>query len=148
MCGSSLSHCSPKDVTIYLLKNYLSLVSYFPLMIIWINLSKNVKIFCFSGFCAFLVALFQVLGTGFALIVVDKFGRKILLILSEIVMCLSMTSLGTFFYLDENKSCHNETVIQIDQRCNISVIQINQRCNISAGDITKKRCNISQSSII
>ena len=55
------------------------------------------------GLCAFLVALFQILGTGLALVVVDKFGRRILLVLSEICMCLTMAALGAYFYLDENK---------------------------------------------
>ena len=55
------------------------------------------------GLCAFLVALFQIFGTGLALVVVDKFGRRILLVLSEICMCLTMAALGAYFYLDENK---------------------------------------------
>ena len=49
------------------------------------------------------MALFQILGTGLALVVVDKFGRRILLVLSEICMCLTMAALGAYFYLDENK---------------------------------------------
>ena len=55
------------------------------------------------GFCAFLVALFQIFGTAVALVVVDKFGRKILLIVSEMCMCVTMAALGAYFYLDENK---------------------------------------------
>ena len=39
------------------------------------------------------------------MLVVDKFGRKPLLALSDITMCISIFALGTYFYLDENKQC-------------------------------------------
>ena len=39
------------------------------------------------------------------MLVVDKFGRKPLLALSDITMCISIFALGTYFYLDENKLC-------------------------------------------
>ena len=44
----------------------------------------------------------QVLATGFAVLVVERLGRKILLILSAFFMCLSISGLGAYFYLDEN----------------------------------------------
>lgn len=47
----------------------------------------------------------QVIATGIAVLVVEKFGRKLLLILSAGLMCASITALGAFFYLDENKEC-------------------------------------------
>ncbi len=36
---------------------------------------------------------------------VEKFGRKLLLIASALVMSASIVALGTFFYLDENRKC-------------------------------------------
>jgi hypothetical protein len=38
-------------------------------------------------------------------LVVDKFGRKPLLAISDIMMCVSIFALGAFFYLDEHKKC-------------------------------------------
>ena len=57
----------------------------------------------FPGLSAFLVALCQVTGTGVAILVVDKFGRRILLILSSMLMCFSIFALGIYFFMDENK---------------------------------------------
>lgn len=56
----------------------------------------------FSGLSAFLVAFAQVIGTGIAVLIVDKLGRKILLIVSDAVMGLSILALGVFFYLKEH----------------------------------------------
>ena len=38
-----------------------------------------------------------------AVVLVDKLGRKILLISSSIIMCISIVGLGVYFYLDECK---------------------------------------------
>lgn len=57
------------------------------------------------GLSAFLVALVQVLTTGLAVLIVEKFGRRILLIFSIFIMCISILALGIYFYLDENKWC-------------------------------------------
>ena len=50
------------------------------------------------------MALAQVIGTGLAIIVVDKYGRRILLILSDSIMCISILVLGVFFYLKEHST--------------------------------------------
>ena len=55
------------------------------------------------GLSAFLVAFCQVVGTGAAILLVDKYGRRILLILSTTLMCFSIFSLGIYFFMDENK---------------------------------------------
>ena len=39
------------------------------------------------------------------MILVDRLGRKILLIISDFLMCISIIGLATYFYLDENKAC-------------------------------------------
>lgn len=46
-----------------------------------------------------MVGLVQLLSNIVALFVVDKSGRKPLLMISAIVMCISMGSMGTAFYL-------------------------------------------------
>ena len=48
--------------------------------------------------------LFQIGAVGFAVVVVEKLGRKILLTTSGFLMCISMCGLGVFFYVDENNS--------------------------------------------
>ncbi|CAH0555784.1 unnamed protein product [Brassicogethes aeneus] len=48
--------------------------------------------------CAILLGSVQVLATFASTILIDKAGRKILLLTSDFVMCLSLLSLGTYFY--------------------------------------------------
>ncbi len=58
-----------------------------------------------SGLSATLVSLVQVIGTGFAVLIVERLGRKVLLMTSAVGTCISIVALGAFFYLDENKRC-------------------------------------------
>ena len=44
----------------------------------------------------------QVIATGIAVLIVERLGRKILLILSASLMCVSILALGVFFYMKEN----------------------------------------------
>ncbi len=53
---------------------------------------------------AFVITVAQASAVVVAILVVDKFGRKFMLTSSNLLMCLSLASLGIFFYLDENKS--------------------------------------------
>ena len=39
--------------------------------------------------------------TGAAVVLIDKLGRKILLVASGLTMCISIIGLGVYFYLDE-----------------------------------------------
>ena len=65
---------------------------------------------------AFLVALAQSMGTLAAVLIVDRFGRKVLLVLSDVFMALPLAALGTYFYLDENRIvCENGTQLFIDK---------------------------------
>ena len=43
--------------------------------------------------------------TGIAVVLVDKLGRRILLVASDVLMSISILGLGANFYLDENKGC-------------------------------------------
>ena len=46
--------------------------------------------------------LLQLIATGLGLFVVDRAGRRILLMISIGVMGVTITGLGTYFYLSEN----------------------------------------------
>ena len=52
-----------------------------------------------------MLATLQVISTGIAILIVDKFGRKILLVFSDAAMSVSIIALGIYFYLDENREC-------------------------------------------
>lgn len=47
--------------------------------------------------------MFQVLAVALSGMLVDRFGRKILLVASDATMCVSILALGVYFYLDDNK---------------------------------------------
>ena len=50
---------------------------------------------------AMLCGLTQVIGTFFSTILIEKYGRKVLLLISELSTCLSMLGVGIFFFLYE-----------------------------------------------
>jgi len=52
-----------------------------------------------EGTSTILVAVTQVVGTGIAVLVVDRFGRRVLLIASDGLMCVSLCALATYFTL-------------------------------------------------
>ncbi len=71
---------------------------------------KNVlKIYCMLincliiGLAAFIVAITQVVASFPSVLLVDKYGRRLLLIIGNVFMMLSHFALGAYFYLDENK---------------------------------------------
>ena len=47
----------------------------------------------------------QVLGTGIAVLVVERFGRRPLLLISDLVMSLSILALGVYFYMQDHVKC-------------------------------------------
>ena len=49
--------------------------------------------------CSIIVGVIQVAGTSVAVLVVDRVGRRKLLILSEFFIAVSFCMLGTFFQL-------------------------------------------------
>lgn len=67
----------------------------------------TVEIFHASGssvnhhLATIIVGLVQLVSNIFALFVVDKSGRKPLLITSAVIMCISMAGMGTAFYLKQ-----------------------------------------------
>ena len=43
-------------------------------------------------------------GTFITTLIIEKFGRKLLLIVSDLFICISMLGVAIFFYLDEHKT--------------------------------------------
>ena len=61
-----------------------------------------------------LLGTVQVLGSVATTVFIEKFGRKVLLIISDFFICISMIGVAVFFLLDEKcKECqdnsHNST---------------------------------------
>lgn len=54
-----------------------------------------------ANVCSIIIGVVQVLMTFAAAALVEKAGRKILLLLSSTVMCLCLATLGVYFYLKE-----------------------------------------------
>jgi len=48
-----------------------------------------------------LIGAVQVLGTFVTTLIIEKFGRKVLLIISDLFICISMVGVGVFFLLYE-----------------------------------------------
>ena len=51
-----------------------------------------------------LIGGIQVVGTFITTLIIEKFGRKLLLIVSDLFICISMLGVAIFFYLDEHKT--------------------------------------------
>lgn len=57
-----------------------------------------------ANICSIVVGVIQVTGTSISVLVVDKFGRRRLLILSEMFISVAFCMLGTFFLIQESHS--------------------------------------------
>ena len=57
-----------------------------------------------ANICSIVVGVIQVTGTSISVLVVDKLGRRRLLILSEMFISIACCMLGTFFYIQESHS--------------------------------------------
>ena len=55
-----------------------------------------------ANICSIVVGVIQVTGTSISVLVVDKFGRRRLLILSEMFISFAFCMLGTFFFIQES----------------------------------------------
>ena len=49
-----------------------------------------------------LIGAVQVLGTFLTTLIIDKFGRKVLLLISDFMICISMVGVGVFFTLKDS----------------------------------------------
>ncbi|KAF7995230.1 hypothetical protein HCN44_004702 [Aphidius gifuensis] len=68
-----------------------------------VQIFKAAKMDDFAGPAAIAVAFVQVIMAGVAALIVDKAGRKPLLIVSSTLMAISLTALGYFFKLSDAK---------------------------------------------
>ena len=57
-----------------------------------------------SGISASIVAFSQFVGACFAVLLVERLGRKVLLLLSDAVMTVSILALSIFFFMKDNVS--------------------------------------------
>jgi len=58
---------------------------------------------------AMLIGIVQVVFTLITTLIIDRFGRKILLIISEVIICISMIGVGVFFILYEScDACNSD----------------------------------------
>ncbi|KAI5644141.1 sugar transporter domain-containing protein [Phthorimaea operculella] len=60
-----------------------------------------------------IIGVIQVVATLISSMVVDRLGRRILLLFSALVMCLCLTALGVFFFLRETHGEHAEILKSI-----------------------------------
>ncbi|XP_023336404.1 facilitated trehalose transporter Tret1 isoform X2 [Eurytemora carolleeae] len=58
-----------------------------------------------------IVMLTQCIGTAVTVLIVDRFGRKILIMVSLAFVSLSLLGLGTYFYLDEHRDLIDEETL-------------------------------------
>ncbi len=65
---------------------------------------KKLRHLFFSGVSATLVLMSKAVGSITAVLLIDKFGRRILIIFSQICVCACLFPLATFFYIQDN-SC-------------------------------------------
>lgn len=63
-----------------------------------------------SNLSAIIIGIVQVVATFAAVMFVDRAGRRILLLLSDVVMCVSLVLLGIFFQLKENDGSVTESL--------------------------------------
>ncbi|XP_052750009.1 facilitated trehalose transporter Tret1-2 homolog isoform X2 [Galleria mellonella] len=63
-----------------------------------------------SAISSIIIGVIQVVATFISSLVVDKLGRRILLLLSALVMCLCSTALGVFFFLQDQHGADSSIV--------------------------------------
>ena len=69
-----------------------------------------------ANICSIVVGVIQVTGTSISVLVVDKFGRRRLLILSELFISFAFCMLGTFFFLKESYHSNCQTPDSCDDK--------------------------------
>ena len=56
------------------------------------------------------LSLPQTASVGFSLLLIERYGRRILLFSSASISCISMTLLGVYFYLEENMCLEDDNL--------------------------------------
>ena len=71
---------------------------------------------------AMLCGTTQVIGTFLSTILIEKFGRKVLLLISELSTCLSMLGVGVFFFLYERcRECQGGLPVEVEDEPALTV---------------------------
>lgn len=71
----------------------------------------------------------------------EHLGRRTLFVISEVVMCISMFTLGTFFYLKENAENDNSTITSLGWIPLFSLILFIAAFGIGAGPVPWTMCS-------
>ncbi|KAL0872217.1 hypothetical protein ABMA27_004615 [Loxostege sticticalis] len=66
-----------------------------------------------AAIATIIIGVIQVIATFVSSLIVDKLGRRILLLLSALVMCLCSTALGVFFFLQDTHGPNSSIVESI-----------------------------------
>ena len=64
-----------------------------------------------ANICSIVVGVIQVTGTSVSVLVVDKFGRRKLLIISELFIFFAFIMLGSYFLLQERHTPDRTAVV-------------------------------------
>ena len=83
------------------------------------KLIKNKQFLYIKISRTFKLLYFQVISVGTVVLIVDKFGRKLLLAISSFLMCISIIPLGVFFYLAEHKNCNGTIATNCEEDSDI-----------------------------
>jgi len=63
-----------------------------------VDIFKATGIQLHSNYCAIIVGAVQLIAAVLATTIMNKVGRRVLLLISETFMCVALTAMGTFFY--------------------------------------------------
>ena len=66
--------------------------------------------------------LFQCVGVLVSMFLVDRFGRKGLILTSTLGSSLCVIALGTYFYIDENKCMESGSEVGCDGGFNMDIV--------------------------
>ena len=80
--------------------------------------------------------LFQCVGILVSMFLVDRFGRKGLLLISTFVSALCLFTLGTYFYLDENKCLENGSMVHCNTGFRMELVD-----NLKWMPVVRKNCH-------
>merc|ERR550519_8746 len=92
---------------VYLMPFLISMVAQFLQQFCGINavfsyavvIFKDAKVDLDPYVCNILVAVTQIVFTAVSMFLVDRLGRRVLLVASEVIMCACLVAIGVYFYL-------------------------------------------------
>jgi len=82
---------------------FFQMSGYNPILSYTSIIFRNAGITIDIGIATTIVASVQLIASLFTFLIVDRFGRRKLLIVTNIINCLALTGIATYFILKENK---------------------------------------------